>query len=105
MRARDRPEDRDQHAESRPSAGCLSTASLMSASGMRLLFPGAENLFGADRLVPRAALGEQKPDDLLERQRVGGAAKERALAPHRHEAFVLQLVEVVGERRRGDSQF
>ena len=65
---------------------------------------GAGDCFGLDRLVARAALGKQKADDLLKRLGVRGVAKERALATHGDQPFVLQLVEVMRERRWRDAQ-
>ena len=66
---------------------------------------GAGDRLGADRLVAGAALGEQEGDDLLQRRGVGGVAKERALAPHANEVFVLQLVEMMRQRRGRDAEF
>src|ERR1700722_241498 len=69
-----------------------------------LLWAGTSDGFGADRLVACAALGKQKPDKFLKCFGIRGMAKKRTLATNRHEAFVLQLVEVMRKCRRRDAQ-
>jgi hypothetical protein len=83
----------------------LRTTSRISLAGMTfLLWAGASDGFGADRLVACAALGKQKPDKVLKCFGIRGMAKERALASNRHKAFVLQLVEMMRKRGRRDAQ-
>src|ERR1700751_4624639 len=77
----------------------------MSASGMALSsWTGAGDGFGSDRLVAGAALREQESNDVLQGLGVGRVAKEGAFAAHGDEAFVLQLVEMMRERRRRDAK-
>ena len=72
---------------------------------MTCLPPTASNGFRPDRLVSCAAFREQESQDVLQGLCVRGVAQERALPPDSHEAFVLQLVEVVRQRRRRNGEF
>jgi hypothetical protein len=55
--------------------------------------------------VPRATLGIKKLQYLAERFRIRGVAKKSALAPYLYEAFVFELVEMVGKGRVRNVQF
>ncbi len=57
---------------------------------------------GSHRLVAGAAFGIKKLQQLLQGVGVGGVAQEGALALDFHQAFGLQLVEVVRKRGVGD---
>jgi len=76
----------------------------MSTSGMAAPYGQAHDGFGSDRLVAGAALREQESDDVLKGLGVGGVPKEGALASHRDKTLILQLVEVMRERRWWDAK-
>ena len=56
-----------------------------------------------DGFVPGAALGVEKPEQFLERLGVGAVADERLFALGGDQLVVLQLLEVMRQRRAGDA--
>ena len=54
------------------------------------------DFLGLDGLVAGAALRVEKLQQFLQGFGVGRVAQERALPPHAHQVFVLELVEMVG---------
>src|SRR5208282_2256836 len=60
--------------------------------------------FGFDRLVARAAFGEEEGQDVLQRMGVRGVTQEGAFAAHLHQVLVLELFEMMGERRGRDAK-
>src|SRR5229473_385023 len=57
------------------------------------------DIFGLQRFVPRATLRIEKLQQFLERFRICRVTQKRALALHVHELFILELVQMMGERR------
>src|SRR5438876_820386 len=53
------------------------------------------NIFRLQRLVPRAALRIEELQQFLQRFRVRRVTQKRARALHKHEPFILQLVQMV----------
>ena len=58
---------------------------------------------GFDGLVPRAALGVEKPEQFLEGVSVCSVANEGFFPLGRDECVVLQLLEMMGERRAANT--
>src|SRR5271157_5334645 len=81
------------------------TTSLISVLMMNLLFAQHNDLFRFDCLVAGAALGIKETEQFLQRLSIGGVPQEGAVAADLHQAFILELVEMMGECRAGDLQF
>src|SRR5216683_2710599 len=89
-----------------PSEACSASPGICSfcAASYRLEVIGSQ-LFRLQRLVPRAAFRVQELQKFLQRFRVRRVAQERTLSLHVHEPFILQLVEMMRQRRIGNLQF
>jgi Haem-binding domain len=56
-------------------------------------------------LISRTAFGVKEGQQFLQRLRVGRIPKKLTVSPYRHQAFVLQLFQVVRQRGGGHAQF
>ncbi len=65
----------------------------------------SQHFFGADYFVAGTAFAEEKRQQLAQRFGVRGVPQEGAVAPDLHQAFVLQLVEMMREGGAGNVQF
>ena len=70
-----------------------------------LLFTDLNDVLELDGLVASAALGVEELQEFLQSGRVGGVSKEGTFTLDFNQAFILQLVEMVGERGVGDFEF
>src|SRR6266540_1678239 len=80
------------------------TASFTSTSLIALLLCNAGDLLGLDGFVAGAALGIKKRQQLPQRLGICRVPKVGALATHPDQLLVLELVQMVGERGRGDAE-
>jgi hypothetical protein len=76
-----------------------------SSTDADLLFADLNDSLRLEGIVSGTALGIKELQQLLQGLRICGVTQERALPAYKHQAFVLELVEVVGKRRVGNVQF
>src|ERR1700733_5812026 len=81
------------------------TTSLMSVVLILAPLLAADDGLRLNSLVTRTALCVEKAQQILEGIRIGRVPKERPFAAHAHQVFVLQFVEMMRQRARGNVQF
>src|SRR5579862_3213057 len=84
---------------------------IFDSSGMSLLGYGLplpaklSNLGRLDRLVSSTALGVEEPEQLLQHRSIGAVTQEGALAAHRDEILILELLQVMRQSGGCNAQF
>jgi hypothetical protein len=68
------------------------------------LSANSNNLLRPQRLVACAALGIQKPQQLLQSIRIRGVAQKRTLASNPHQPLTLQLFQMMRQRRTRNAE-
>src|ERR1700722_13666692 len=81
------------------------TTSLMLVVLILAPLLAADDGLRLNSLVTRTALGVEKAQQILKCIRIGRIPEERPLTAHAHQVFVLEFVEMMRQRARGNVQF